>query len=227
MVNKVKRGGSGTSNDGNKTRSFSKNYWQSARITGVNESLILIFCVILQIISSGFKLNIEKFNKYKDTQLNYLLKNNHGFTCQPVVIKYWSMLLILFLGPFCLPGNCPRMHRNLETRIRTELISVLILHASCQQNFMTYTIAVCKVKTPDDGERNCSKHVDFYSKQKFEKLVRLVGFITRSSFFIFCGPVTVFCAGENYTRLWVEFSRIVLILKQQLRLLSLSFNNKM
>ena len=34
-------------------------------------------------------------------------------------------------------------------------------------------------KTPDDGQRNCPKHVEFYSKNKFEKLVHLVGFITR------------------------------------------------
>ena len=34
-------------------------------------------------------------------------------------------------------------------------------------------------KTPDDGQRNCPKHVEFYSKGKFEKLVHLVGFITR------------------------------------------------
>ena len=36
-------------------------------------------------------------------------------------------------------------------------------------------------KTPDDGERNCPKHVQFYSKNKFEKLVHLVGFIITSS----------------------------------------------
>jgi len=34
-------------------------------------------------------------------------------------------------------------------------------------------------KPPDDGQRNCPKHVEFYSKNKFEKLVHLVGFITR------------------------------------------------
>ena len=32
-------------------------------------------------------------------------------------------------------------------------------------------------KTPDDGQRNCPKHVEIYSKNKFEKLVHLVGFI--------------------------------------------------
>jgi len=36
---------------------------------------------------------------------------------------------------------------------------------------MTYSIAVCTVKLPDDGQRNCQKHVEFYSKNKFEKFV--------------------------------------------------------
>ena len=34
-------------------------------------------------------------------------------------------------------------------------------------------------KTPDDGQRNCPKHVEFYSKNKSEKLVHLFGFIIR------------------------------------------------
>ena len=34
-------------------------------------------------------------------------------------------------------------------------------------------------KTPDDGQRNCPKHVEFYSKNIFEKLMHLVGFIAR------------------------------------------------
>ena len=37
-------------------------------------------------------------------------------------------------------------------------------------------------KTPDDGQRNCPKHVDFHSKNKFEKSVHLVGFIIRNYF---------------------------------------------
>jgi len=34
-------------------------------------------------------------------------------------------------------------------------------------------------RTPDDGQRNYPKHVEFYSKNKFEKLVHRVGFILR------------------------------------------------
>jgi len=44
---------------------------------------------------------------------------------------------------------------------------------------MTYAIAVCTVKSPDDGQRNCLKHVEFHFKNKFEKLLHLVGFIIR------------------------------------------------
>jgi uncharacterized membrane protein YkgB len=33
--------------------------------------------------------------------------------------------------------------------------------------------------TPDDGQRNCPKHVEFHFENKFEKLVHLVGFIVR------------------------------------------------
>jgi len=38
---------------------------------------------------------------------------------------------------------------------------------------------MCTVKPPNDGQRNCPKHVEFYSKNKFEKLEHLVGFIIR------------------------------------------------
>jgi len=65
---------------------------------------------------------------------------------------------------------------------RTVLLSIIrsFFSLHTQQTSMTYTIAVCTVeKTPDDGQRNCPKHVEFYSKNKFEKLVHLLGFIIR------------------------------------------------
>ena len=34
-------------------------------------------------------------------------------------------------------------------------------------------------KTPDDGQRNCPKRVEFNSKNKIEKLMHLVGFIIK------------------------------------------------
>jgi hypothetical protein len=41
-----------------------------------------------------------------------------------------------------------------------------------------HTPLLCvQLKTPDGGQRNCPKHVVFHSKNEFEKLVHLVGFI--------------------------------------------------
>jgi hypothetical protein len=42
-----------------------------------------------------------------------------------------------------------------------------------------YLLLCVQWKSPDDGQRNFPKHVEFYSKNKFEKLVHLVGFIIR------------------------------------------------
>jgi len=43
--------------------------------------------------------------------------------------------------------------------------SILVLLESCLQTCITYTIAECTVnKTPDDGQKNCLKHVEFHAR---------------------------------------------------------------
>ena len=54
-------------------------------------------------------------------------------------------------------------------------------------------------KTPDDGQRNCPKHVEFYSKNKFEKLVHLVSFIIRI-YLVFVKNTTLFSTVVPDTR---------------------------
>ena len=51
------------------------------------------------------------------------------------------------------------------------------LLASSQHN--VYLLLCVQCQTPDDGQRYCPKHVESYSKNKFEKLVLLAGFIIR------------------------------------------------
>ena len=47
-----------------------------------------------------------------------------------------------------------------------------ILRAGSGRSSFLILLASCVLwKTPDDGQRNCPKHVEFYSKNKFEKLV--------------------------------------------------------
>ena len=50
-----------------------------------------------------------------------------------------------------------------------------------QQNIKKKKTLLCvQWKTTDDGQRNCPKYVEFHSKNKFEKLVHLIGFIIRN-----------------------------------------------
>jgi len=41
----------------------------------------------------------------------------------------------------------------------------------------SFSLDAAMVYVIQDGQRNCPKHVELYSKNKFEKLVHLVGFI--------------------------------------------------
>jgi len=57
------------------------------------------------------------------------------------------------------------------------------LLASSPHNLYDICLLLCiQYWTPDDGQKTCPKHVEFYSKNKFEKLVHLVGFIIRRTF---------------------------------------------
>jgi hypothetical protein len=44
----------------------------------------------------------------------------------------------------------------------------------CQQTCMTYNSAERTVEDPEDGQRNCPKHLEFLDKNELEKLVRLL-----------------------------------------------------
>ena len=61
---------------------------------------------------------------------------------------------------------------QLASRIRTE-------HPDPARKLYDIQLLCVQCKTPDDGQRSCPKHVQFYSNNKFEKLVHLVGFIIR------------------------------------------------
>ena len=61
-------------------------------------------------------------------------------------------------------------------------------------------------RTPDDGQRNCPKHVEFHSKNKFEKLVHLVGFIIRMlEWLISSNPVALETNHTAVTKTWLNW----------------------
>lgn len=63
----------GNSNDGNTARRFFNNPEMSAEITGLDINIINRFRCILQVISSGFSINVSKFEKFTlDTAKMYI-----------------------------------------------------------------------------------------------------------------------------------------------------------
>jgi len=64
---------------------------------------------------------------------------------------------------------------QLASRIRTEPVPSW----SCSQAVWHIPLLCVQWKTPDDGQRNCPKHVLFYSKNTYKKLVHLVGCVIR------------------------------------------------
>ena len=68
---------------------------------------------------------------------------------------------------------------QLASRIRMELAPSRSCSQAVSKPVWHIPLLCAQWKTPDDGQRNCPKHVEFYSKNKFEKLVHLAGFIIR------------------------------------------------
>jgi len=58
-----------------------------------------------------------------------------------------------------------------------------------------------------EGQRNCPKHVEFYSKNKFEKLVLLVGFIIRI-YHDARSPEREICCGTNSAEFYTSLLKL-------------------
>lgn len=64
IVDQSKPGSVGNSNNGNTARRFFSELVKSVLITGIDEQLIRHFSVILLTISSGFSVDVEKFDAF-------------------------------------------------------------------------------------------------------------------------------------------------------------------
>jgi hypothetical protein len=112
--------------------------------------------------------------------------------CQEICITYTIAVCTVLLS-----GNLYNIYHCCvySVAVRKTICHIPLLCVQCcfQEICITYSIAVYSVavrksvwhipllcvqrKTLDDGQRNCPKRVEFYSKNKFEKLVHLVGYI--------------------------------------------------
>jgi len=88
-----------------------------------------------------------------------------------------------FLCPSSGVFHCTHSSGICHTACEQDQDGPAVLFWSCSQAVskpVWYIPLLClQWKTPDDGQRICPKHVEFYSKNKFEKSVDLVGFIIR------------------------------------------------
>lgn len=92
LVDKPKPG-FGSTNDGNTARRFFQNAETSAEITGINLKIIKRFYIILQTISSGYKINVEKFQAYTRETATIFIQNYSWYAMPPSIHK------ILIHGP--------------------------------------------------------------------------------------------------------------------------------
>lgn len=69
------KAGFGNTNDGNTSRRFFDDPEKTAMLTGVDQILIARLKVILEVLSSGFEIDVEKLSKYAiDTAKHYIKK---------------------------------------------------------------------------------------------------------------------------------------------------------
>ena len=72
-----------------------------------------------------------------------------------------------------------RLQLQLASRVRTEPVPSWSCSQAVSKPVWNIQLLCVQWKTPDDEQRNSPKHLEFYSKNKCEKLVHLVGYIIR------------------------------------------------
>jgi hypothetical protein len=106
----------------------------------------------------------------------------------------WTCIVINFL--IIEPNRCTNFSKLL---FRNETLHVLDSSSVLHQELFTvhiameYVIQFCwhipslcvQRETPDDGQRNCPKHIDFPQNKNFEKLVHLICSIIRNKRIVF------------------------------------------
>lgn len=118
IVDKPKTSGSGSSNDGNSATKFF-NDAQLSEITGIEKQLIENCATLLQALSSGYKINVDKFRKFaQDTARE--LTSNYFWYLSPSVHKILIHALDVIQYVLVLIGDLfekERTHRSLQTRL--------------------------------------------------------------------------------------------------------------
>jgi hypothetical protein len=85
--------------------------------------------------------------------------------------------------------------------------SNVICHTGFLDSLLWHIPLLCVQWRTADVQKNCPKHVEFHSKNKFEKLVHLVGFIVRINYVRFNSAAEL--VRQNYVRRGRKRSRLI------------------
>jgi hypothetical protein len=150
-------------------------FWWTLYINGGN-------AILLAVETSGTNRNSPNFYSYIACTF-LIIKPTRCINYSNLFLEWNSTCFGQFLCPSSGVFHCSHGNGICYFTVHTANLYNIYhccVYSSCQQICITCTIAVCTVKTPNDGEKTCLKHVEFHSKNKFENLVHLVGFIIRN-----------------------------------------------
>ena len=118
------------------------------------------------------------------TDLFYLVFSSFAFNCW-LINSFTYAITVSFSVYYFAVHKCLLVCHCLLTACEQDQDGTAAPSWSCSQAVskpVWHKPLLCvQWESPDDGHRNCPKHVEFYCKNKFEKLVHLVGFIIRKN----------------------------------------------
>jgi len=177
------------------------------------------YTVQLQIKSNrDWPPNIVASYYMSNSELDFLItKPTRCINFSDLFLEWNSTCFAQFLCPSLRVFHCTYSNGICRTGLLTacEQDQDGVLSLSCLQALskpVWHTPLLCvQWKTPDYGQRNCTNHVHFHSKNKFEKLVHLVGFvistflkfILRIKLYMFrTVPLSIIRSFSLYTQQW-------------------------
>ncbi|CAH0560531.1 unnamed protein product [Brassicogethes aeneus] len=107
----IPKAGYGNTNDGNSSRRFFNNPQEAADITGVDLILIIYFKVILEVISSGFDIDLKKFSTFTMNTANHYVNLYPWQPMSPTVHKILMPSSVQCHSP-CITANRPIVRRS-------------------------------------------------------------------------------------------------------------------
>ena len=112
---------------------------------------------------------------------NIIIKPTRCINFSNLFLEWNSTCFEQFLCPSSGVFHCTHSNSVCHTGLQDQDVSSWSFSQAVSRPVWYIPLLCVQWKSADDGQRNCPKHVEFHSKNKFEKSVHLVGCIARNS----------------------------------------------